>query len=135
MAEFAAALCASDGECVRRKVAFMPPHEVLHTLVLVQLGDLQVVKDFSALDGMSLEKYEFVKDTLGCQGLVPLATWADSVPRAWDRSEASKAYTWGLCGQVSKKYGRLRFPVIVLPHHQCCREIHMHIMATMKWSF
>ena len=121
-----------EGENVKKKVAFMPPHEVL--FMLVERGDLEVIQDSSAIQGISLDKLKSIKKVLACPGLIPLAAWSDSTPVSWDRHESIEAYTWSLPGQSSKQYSRLRFPLIVLPHKQCSRQTHMEIMSIMKWS-
>ena len=115
-----------------QKVAFLLPHEVLHTLG--DLGSLETLTDTAGLDATNLRRHASILQDMG-QPFISVSLWGDGVPFSWDRKKSADMWCFSLPGMGHKPYQDLRIVITSVPHESVTRESQDGIMEVLSWSF
>ena len=120
-------------EFVKKKLAFLLPHEIIAKLQEVG-GREEVLAQSGGLDGPNLQRHAEIEQKLG-QPFVSLSLWGDGVPFSWDRKRSVDIWTLAFPGLEEKRYRDIRVCLTSMPHEGVTRETQDDVMSVLAWSF
>ena len=121
---------AKSGEEKWEWVCFTLPHEYLE--VLARLGRIEVMRDVSGLDAVSLAELRAHEAKADAQ-LIALGLWGDGVPVNWDRTESVDVFSLNFPG-AGGQYKGPRLPLVGLSRHLISEHTFHDILEVVTWS-